>query len=123
MENENTLELVIKLVAKTGLFFAKVDGNYSMRERAFMKSYIDQLVQSGGTEDEVRTLLGDIERRSITLDEVVADTRELLSQLSENDARIVKLMLYSYINDVVKADGDDCPAEKEAFVAWSKALY
>lgn len=123
MENVNTLEQVIRLVAKTGLFFARVDGEYSDRERAFIQAYIDQLVQAGGTLEEVKAIIGDIERKSITLDEVLADTREVLDQLSPNDARIVKLMLYSYINDVVKADGDDCAAEKAAFEAWNAALY
>lgn len=123
MENVNTLEDVIKLVAKTGLFFAKVDGHYSEREREFLKSYTAQLVNAGGTEEEVRRILGDMEQQNITLDEVVADTRQVLAQLTPNDARIVRLMLYSYINDVVTADGDDCAAEKAAFVAWNKALY
>lgn len=123
MDNTNALELVIKLVAKTGLFFAKVDGEYSDRERAFINTYIEQLVNQGGTEEEVRQIIGDIEHQNITLDEVVADTKQLLSGLRPGEADVVKLTLYSFINDIVKADGDDCPAEKEAFKAWNEALY
>ncbi|MBO7609916.1 MAG: TerB family tellurite resistance protein [Muribaculaceae bacterium] len=123
MEDIRTLEKVIRLVAKTGLFFAKVDGEYSDRERAFLQAYIDQLVNAGGTPEEVQALIGNIEEQNITLDNVVADTREVLQCLPDNDARIVKITLYSYISDIVAADGDDCPAEKAAFEAWCEALY
>ena len=122
MENVNALELVIKLVAKTGLFFAKVDGNYSERERAFINAYIEQLMAQGGTQEEVREIIGDVENRNISFDEVMTDTRQLLKALSPAEANLVKMALYAFINDIVKADGDDCPAEKEAFVKWNKAL-
>lgn len=122
MENLKTLEQVIKLVAKTGLFFAKVDGDYTEREQAFMQAYIDQLVQAGGTPEEVDELIGHLEQETITLEDVIADTHALIGSLPPNDARIVKIMLFSYISDIVAADGDDCPAEKAAFEAWNQSL-
>lgn len=122
MENLKTLEQVIRLVAKTGLFFAKVDGDYTEREQAFMQAYIDQLVQAGGTPAEVEELIGNIENEPITLEGVIADTHALLESLPPNDARIVKIMLFSYISDIVAADGDNCPAEKAAFDAWNQSL-
>ena len=122
MENLKTLEQVVKLVAKTGLFFAKVDGEYTEREQAFMQAYIDQLVQAGGTTEEVEALIGNLEQETITLDEVIADTHALLNSLPPNDARIVKIMLFSYVSDIVAADGDDCPAEKAAFETWNQSL-
>ena len=123
MESVNTLELVIKLVAKTGLFFAKVDGNYSEREKSFLQAYIDQLVSTGGTEQEVREMIGDFDQQVITLEEVVADTREILHRLPAAQARIVKLMLYSYISDIIEIDGEQCSDEKTAFHAWEEAIY
>ena len=122
MENLKTLEQVIKLVAKTGLFFAKVDGEYTEREQAFMQAYIDKLVEAGGTPEEVQAIIGDMENQPITLDEVIADTHALLNSLPPNDARIVKIMLFSYVSDIVAADGEDCPAEKAAFDAWNQSL-
>lgn len=122
MENVNALELIIKLVAKTGLFFAKVDGNYSDRERAFINAYIEQLMAQGGTREEVRELIGDVEERNITFEEVMADTHQLLGLLPPTDASMVKMALFAFINDIVKADGDDCLAEKEAFKKWNSAL-
>ena len=61
-------------------------------------------------------------RECITLDSLVADTRSLLALLPPTHADMVKLMLYAFINDVVKADGDDCPTEKEALRQWCAAL-
>ncbi len=123
MENTNALEMIIKLVAETGLFFAKVDGNYSERERAFFNAYIDQLVQQGGTRDEVMALIGDVEQRNITLEEVLDHTKALLARLSPDEGRVVKLTLRSFITDIIDADGEDCQAEKDAFKAWEEALY
>ena len=120
-ENTNLIEQVIKLVARTGLFFAKADGQYSEREQAFINEYIAQLAKDGSP-DEVRALLGDVEHEHITLEGLVADTRAVLEQIPVNDADMVTLMLYAFINDVVKTDGEDCPAEKEALRQWCAAL-
>ncbi|MBO4871439.1 MAG: hypothetical protein J5565_05600 [Muribaculaceae bacterium] len=123
MENVNVLEQVIRLVAKTGLYFAKVDGDYSEREKAFIQVYMEQLEQAGGTKEEVEAIIGDIEHRNITLEEVVGDTRQVLETMTPREAGIVKLTLCSFIDDIVKADGEDCKAEQEAFEAWKAALY
>ncbi len=120
-ENVNLIEQVIKLVARTGLFFAKADGDYTEREQAFINEYVNQLARDGSP-DEVRALLGDVEHEPVTLDQLIADTQALLAQLPVADGQMVSLMLYAFINDVVKADGDDCPAEKEALRQWCAAL-
>ena len=120
-ENVNLIEQVIKLVARTGLFFAKADGDYTEREQAFINEYVNQLARDGSP-DEVRSLLGDVEHEPVTLDQLIADTQALLAQLPVADGQMVSLMLYAFINDVVKADGDDCPAEKEALRQWCAAL-
>ena len=105
-ENVNLIEQVIKLVARTGLFFAKADGDYTEREQAFINEYVNQLARDGSP-DEVRALLGDVEHEPVTLDQLIADTQALLAQLPVADGQMVSLMLYAFINDVVKADGDD----------------
>lgn len=115
------MEQVIKLVARTGLFFAKADGDYSEREQAFIEAFIAQLAQDGSAE-EARALVGDVADEHITLDQLVADTRQVLQQLPPNEADMVKLMLYAFITDMVAADGCNCTAEQEAMQQWRDAL-
>ena len=115
------MEQVIRLVARTGLYFAKADGNYTEREQAFINAYVEQLAMEGDAE-QAQALVAEATRECITLDSLVADTRSLLALLPPTHADMVKLMLYAFINDVVKADGDDCPTEKEALRQWCAAL-
>ncbi len=120
-QNNNIIEQVIKLVARTGLFFAKADGHYSEREQTFINAFIEQLALEGSA-DEARALVGDVEHETNTLDQLVADTRAVLDTLPPDQADTVLLMLYAFVTDVVDADGDDCPAEREALAQWRQAL-
>ncbi len=111
----------IQLVARTGLYFAKADGHYSEREHAFIDAFVAQLALEGSA-DEARTLVGAVEQETITLDQLLADTRALLGQLPPDQADTVLLMLYAFATDVVNADGDSHPAEREALAQWRQAL-
>ncbi|MBQ7690614.1 MAG: TerB family tellurite resistance protein [Muribaculaceae bacterium] len=121
IQNPQLLEQVIRLVARTGLFFAKADGQYSERERVFVQAFIDLLARQGDAA-QARALVDDATSERISLDSLVHDTRQVLAQLPPDDADVVKLLLYAFINDVVKADGDTCEAEREAQRQWCAAL-
>ncbi len=120
-QNNNIIEQTIKLVARTGLFFAKADGHYSEREHAFIDAFVAQLALEGSP-DEARALVADVEHEAITLHQLVADTRALLGTLPPDQADTVLLMLYAFATDVVNADGTHSPAERQALTQWRQAL-
>ena len=107
MENNyDSIELTVKLVAKTGLFFACVDGEYSESEKIFIENYINSL-------SNVR----------FTLDEIVADTRQLLGYFPEvEDKKAIVMSMYNFIQRVITADGVEHPNEVEALQKWAEAL-
>jgi len=112
----------MKVVAKTGLFFSCIDGEYADSERQFIENYINELAQYGGV-DEVKALLENPMEKHYTLDEVVADTRELLESIeSPADRRAIAITLADFIGQVVLADGVERPAEREAFIKWADSV-
>lgn len=121
-QNFQSIELVVKLMAKTGLFFASIDGEYSQSERIFIENYINSLANMGPI-DEVKEMLENALNVRFTIDEIIADTRQLLSYFpSVADKQAIVLHLYDFIQRVIMADGVEHPAEKEALVQWANAL-
>ncbi|MBO5539975.1 MAG: TerB family tellurite resistance protein [Muribaculaceae bacterium] len=121
-EKYQSIELVVKLMAKTGLFFASVDGEYSQSERIFIENYINSLSQVGPV-DEVKDMLENALNTRFTLDEIIADTRQLLGFFPEvEDKKAIVLSMYNFIQQVIQADGVEHPAEKDALLQWANAL-
>ena len=123
MENNyDSIELTVKLVAKTGLFFACVDGEYSESEKIFIENYINSLSKVGPV-DEVKDMLQNALNVRFTLDEIVADTRQLLGYFPEvEDKKAIVMSMYNFIQRVITADGVEHPIEVEALQKWAEAL-
>ena len=121
-ENYQSIELVVKLMAKTGLLFASVDGDYADSERAFIENYINQLSKVGPV-DEVKDMLENALNVKFTLDEIIADTRQLLTYFDRpEDKQAIVMSMYNFIQQVITADGVEHPAEKDALLQWATAL-
>ena len=121
-QNYTAIEQTIKLVAKTGLFFASLDGDYSQAERNFIENYKNRLAQVGPVSD-VRQVFDTIWTHPVTLQEVIDDTRALLAMLpTPGDRQAVVASLANYIQSVIWADGMEHPAERDAMIAWMNAL-
>ena len=123
MENNyQSIELTVKLVAKTGLFFACVDGEYSESEKIFIENYINNLAKVGPV-DEVKEMLENALNVRFTLDEVIADTRERLGYVPEpEDKKAIVMSMFNFIQHVITADGVEHPNEVEALQKWAEAL-
>lgn len=123
MENDyKSIELTIKLVAKTGLFFACVDGTYADSEREFIENYINNLSKVGPV-DEVKEMLENALNVHFTLDEIVADTRQLLGYFEQpEDKQAIVMSMFNFIQHVITADGVEHPAEVEALKQWAEAI-
>ncbi len=109
-------------MAKMGLFFASVDGEYADSERTFIENYINQL-SAVGPVDEVKDMLENALNQHFTLDEIIDETRQLLTYFTQpEDKQAIVMSMANFIEQVIRADGVEHPAEKQAFLAWANAL-
>ncbi|MBM6993449.1 MAG: hypothetical protein I3J02_09340 [Prevotella sp.] len=113
---------IVRLMAKTGLFFANADGNYAASENRYLDKFIANIEGVGDLEDELREEIKQSLNQKFTLDEVVDDTRELLNGFSATEQKAILHALHSFISDVIRADEKLHPLEKENFKAWEKAF-
>lgn len=121
-QNYSAIEKTINLVAKTGLYFASVDGDYSQAERNFIENYKARLSQVGPM-NEVQYIFDHVWDHPVTLQEVINETRELLDMMpAPADKQAIVASLAGYIQHVIMADGVEHPDEREALITWMNAL-
>ena len=121
-QNYQAIEQVVRLAAKTGLYFASVDGDYSTAERQFIENYKNRLAQVGPVSD-VQGIFDGILRKPVSLSEVINDTKALLQLMpTPADRQAVVVTLANYIQRIIMADGVEHPAEREALNTWLKSL-
>ncbi len=94
----------ITLMAKTGLFFASADGDYSDKEKNFIEGFISGIENIG------------------TLDEIVKETQQLLEGFSPDEQSAIKKSLKAFVNKVIDADCERKSTEQENYLAWKKAI-
>jgi hypothetical protein len=111
----------ITLAAKTGLFFAKADGNYNVREKEFIEGYIAKL-EAFGPVDEVKGSLVNLLEMNPTLDEVISETNAFLAEFNGFEREMIKATLTGFIQKVIECDGEQCAAETANFEEWKKAI-
>ena len=115
------IEKVIWLVAKTGLFFAHADGKYDVREKNFIEGFIDKLAAIGSVED-VKAELESSLQKHYKLEDIVNDTKDLLSGFNPAEQSVIKLTLSQFVTNVINADCVENKAESILFEEWKKAL-
>lgn len=121
-QNYQAIEKVVRLAAKTGLYFASVDGNYSNAEKMFIENYKNRLAQVGPVSD-VQGMFNQIFEKPVSLSEVINETRDLLRLMpTPADRQAVVVTLANYIQRIIMADGVEHPAEREALNTWLKSL-
>ncbi len=114
------LENVVRLMAKTGLFFANCDGQYAQPEKDFIKSFIAQIEQVGTIDEELkREVTGAIDRK-YTLEEIVRDTQEVLEGFNRDEQKAILLTIDAFVAKVIKADKRMAEAENANRMAWKK---
>jgi len=115
------IEKVIKLIAKTGLFFAHADGVYDKREKKFIKGFIDKLAAIGPVDTVKADLEGSL-NKAYTLDEIVSETKDLLKDFNPVEQSAIKMTIDEFVNKVIGADYVENKAETKLYEAWKKAL-
>ncbi len=108
----------IKLMAKTGLFFAHCDGDYTDRERDFVEGFLAGIEQIGSIDDEVKKAVLDSVNHTYTLDEVLEETKQLVAGFNDDERTAILAVIDGFIKKVMRVDNKVESAEKKAYVAW-----
>ena len=120
MEKENFK--FMKLAAAIGLYFAKVDNDYDEKEKEFIVNYVGKLKENSPlTADEEAELRATAEHH-YTLEEIIADTNDLLEEYAETERYPLLNTLSVIINQVINADGKVTKEEAESFAKWKEAF-
>lgn len=122
MKNQSQTERLCILTAKTGIFFAKCDGDYDTREQDFIHSYIKLLELNGiltsGTKENLETL----ESAELTIQQIIEETNLFLSQLKDAEKQECIKALERFIRKVINADNVIKPEETENFRIWKEHI-
>ena len=113
---------VVKLMAKTGLFFANCDGKYDQRERDFIESYTASIEQVGDIDPALKQSLKDSLNEQYTFDQIVNDTKALTEGFNQDERKVILLTIDQFIRNVVKLDGELCEKEKANYESWQKVF-
>ena len=110
----------VKLAAEIGLFFAKVDNDYDEKEKEFIINYISSLKQSNPLTVEEEAEIKKVPEHHFTIDEIIADTNDLLNEYEDEERYPLLNTLSVMINQVINADGIVTKEEVDAFTMWKK---
>ena len=61
-------------------------------------------------------------QKAYTLDEVVAETKDLVAEFNPTEKTVILYMLKNFAQNVIKADGLSHPNEEKALKDWEEAL-
>lgn len=112
----------IRLMAKTGLFFANADGHYSDEEKKYITDFVLNLELIGDVDSELKAQVMDSVNHAYSLDEIVAETQALLSGFSLEEQKAIRQSMEAFVNDIIMADGNRCSAEQENYSKWKEAI-
>lgn len=122
MKNREFTEQLCVLTAKTGIFFAKCDGDYDEREQNFIHSYLNVLNLNGILTSWTKANIENLEFSNLTIQQIVDDTRLLLAHLEAKERIDCVKALKRFIQKVLQADNVIKPEETENFRIWKEQI-
>ena len=111
---------VVKLMAKTGLYFASCDGDYSQRD--FLEAYVSGIESIGSIDDELKQSVYSTFDKTYSLEEIVEDTKEMVDGFEPEQRTAVLKEMQQFIIKVIRLDNKVDSKEEAEFVKWNKAL-
>lgn len=112
----------IKLMAKTGLFFANADGDYSDKEKQFITDFVLGIEKIGDLETELKAQVLDAVNHTYTFDEIVDETSSLLEGFCPEEQDAIKKSLEAFVRQVITIDGKCRQEEHEFYIRWRQAI-
>ena len=112
----------IKLMAKTGLFFANSDGNFAERERDFLENFVGGIESVGDISDELKAEVKDTLNHSYDLDGIVKETLQLVEGFNDDERKAILVTTSLFIRKVILSDTCVESKERENYELWKKAV-
>lgn len=112
----------IKLMAKTGLFFANADGDYSEKEKQYITDFILGIEKIGDLEVGLKAQVLDTINHTYTFEEIVSETRSLLEGFSTEEQDAIRKSLKAFVNQVITIDGKRRKEEQDYYLRWRQAI-
>ena len=122
MGDSDKLVKVVKLMAKTGLYFAHCDGHYNQSEKDFLEAYVSGIELIGSIDDDVKQSIYSTFDNTYTLKEIVSETEEVLNGLSAKEQEIILLEIDKFIKKVIHVDDKVESKEQFEYRKWKEAL-
>ena len=112
----------IKLMAKTGLFFAHCDGVYTEHEKEFVEGFVGGIEQIGSIDDSLKNEVLDSVNHIYTLDEIVEETNHLIGDFNDDERKAILATIDGFIKKVMSADEKTNSAERTAYNDWKEKV-
>lgn len=110
---------MIFLLAKTGLFFANCDGEYSDYEKKFISNYIQMMKNESVLSSSSEQKLLNIENHRISFEEILIDTENLLVDFNSTEQQAIVESILDFIQKVINADNRVEKNEERYLAQWS----
>jgi hypothetical protein len=108
---------IITLVAKTGVFFAQCDNDFSIEENQVIESYLKNIDKMGVSGLDKSCAKG------LTIDKIIEETNAYSAGLKAEELTIFKKKMLGFIELVIMADGKRDPAEIENFKKYQSGVH
>ncbi len=112
----------IKLMAKSGLFFANCDGQVSIHERDFIHNFLRSILEVGEIDEALKLDVVDTLNHTYTLDEIIRETQKLVEGFNDDERKAILVTMSGFIQKVISSDGRFDPTEHGNYNQWKAAL-
>jgi len=111
-------EKMMLILAESGLFFANCDGEYDDSEQQFISDFIANLAKKYTVTTDIKTMLAATLNERYTLDTILSNTSELLSEFCLEEQKAILKVIQEFIRKVIEADGRIDTNEQMYFNQW-----
>ncbi len=112
----------VKLMAKTGLFFANCDGNFDKREHDFIDGFLSGIQSVGDIDDELKNDVLDTLNHKYTLDEIVEETQQLIDGFNEDERKAILVTISQFVLKVLSKDKRVDSLERANYERWKERM-
>ena len=121
MMNEKLSDSIM-LTAKSGLFFASCDGEFSQKEREFIEGFISSIEEVGEIPEELKEAVADTINHTYTLEGIVDDTLKLVEGVNDDERKAILFTLRQFILKAIASDSRVKEKEVAAYDQWLAAV-
>lgn len=116
---KNELSIIL---ARTGVFFAKCDHDYDIKEKSFIKNFLSDFSSQNFITGDVSDIIKKIEKENISIKDIANQTLSFSSKLEKDEVEPFKQEMTHFIEKMIAADGKVVPEEEANFKVWKQIV-